>query len=85
MKINRKYNKLIPAKATFIDVYRVLQMFEVTDPCLQHAIKKLLQPGKRGVKDLDLDINEAMQSLQRYFDMREEEVAMPVPPLHTGE
>ena len=25
---------------THIDVYRVLELFEVTDPCVQHAVKK---------------------------------------------
>ena len=28
-----------------IDVYRVLLLFGVTDPCLQHATKKLLCAG----------------------------------------
>ena len=37
-----KYNKL--------DIYRILKLYEVSDPCLQHAIKKLLCAGKRGVK-----------------------------------
>ena len=36
-----------------IDVYRVLELFEVTDPCLQHAIKKLLCAGTRGSKDVE--------------------------------
>jgi hypothetical protein len=27
---------------THIDVYRVLKLYNVTDPCLQHAVKKLL-------------------------------------------
>ena len=31
-----------------IDIYRVLQLFGVTDPCLQHAAKKLLCAGQRG-------------------------------------
>ena len=35
-----KYNKL--------DIYRILKLYEVNDPCLQHAIKKLLCAGKRG-------------------------------------
>ena len=57
----------------FIDVYRVLKLFNVTDPCLQHAIKKLLCSGQRGVKDSDKDIQEAIDSLQRYQDMRVED------------
>ena len=31
-----------------IDIYRVLELFEVTDPCLQHAIKKLYALAAEG-------------------------------------
>lgn len=58
----------------FIDVYRVLDLFEVTDPCITHAVKKLLVSGKRGGgKDRDRDIQEAIDSLERYKEMRREE------------
>jgi len=63
-----------PCPFTEVDVYRVLLMFEVADPCLQHAIKKLLVPGSRGGKDAARDVREAMASLQRWVDMRAEEV-----------
>lgn len=53
-----------------LDVYRVLELFNVTDPCIQHAVKKLLCSGQRGLKDSDRDINEAIDSLQRYNEMR---------------
>lgn len=56
-----------------IDVYRVLELFNVTDPCLQHAIKKLLCAGKRGAKDEEQDVQEAMDTLERYQDMKVEE------------
>jgi len=52
-----------------IDIYRVLMLFEVTDPCLQHAIKKLLVSGKRGHKDQYKDIQEAIDSLNRWQDI----------------
>lgn len=65
------YFKPCPYKQ--IDVYRVLQLFEVNDPCLQHAIKKLLVAGGRGSKDKVKDIQEAMDTLSRYQDMRIEE------------
>lgn len=56
-----------------IDVYRVLQLFEVTDPCLQHAIKKLLVPGKRGAgKDIARDVREAVDTLKRWQEMQQE-------------
>jgi hypothetical protein len=56
-----------------IDVYRVLELFNVTDPCLQHAVKKLLCAGKRGAKDEEQDVQEAMDTLERYQDMKVEE------------
>jgi len=56
-----------------IDVYRVLHLFNVTDPCLQHAIKKVLVAGGRGHKDITKDIQEAIDTLRRWQEMRMEE------------
>lgn len=56
-----------------IDVYRVLILFCVTDPCLQHAIKKLLCAGNRGVKDELKDVQEAITSLTRYLEIKSED------------
>ena len=57
-----------------IDVYRTLELWGITDPCLQHALKKLLVPGKRGAgKDMAKDVQEAIDSLQRWQEMREED------------
>ena len=60
-----KYNKL--------DIYRILSLYDVTDPCLQHAIKKLLCAGKRGVKNQTQDINEVILSLKRFLEMQGED------------
>ena len=57
----------------WIDVYRVLVLFGVTNPCLQHAIKKLLCAGQRGVKDQKQDVQEAIASLVRYLEMQTED------------
>ncbi len=57
----------------WIDVYRVLVLFDVTNPCLQHAIKKLLCAGQRGVKDQKQDVQEAIASLLRYLEMQTED------------
>ena len=57
----------------WIDVYRVLVLFGVTNPCLQHAIKKLLCAGQRGVKDERKDIEEAVSSLVRCLEMQTED------------
>lgn len=56
-----------------IDVYRVLDLFNVTNPCVQHAIKKLLCKGIRGVKDERRDVEEAVSSLVRYLEMQTED------------
>lgn len=58
-----------------IDIYRVLQIYDVTDPCIQHAVKKLLCAGKRGYKEVEKDVEEAIQSLVRYQEMRKEEAS----------
>lgn len=56
-----------------IDVYRVIDLFGITDPCIQHALKKLLAAGVRGAKDTAKDIGEAIDTLERWQDMRDEE------------
>ena len=57
-----------------VDVYRVLELFSVTDPCFQHAIKKLLVAGGRGVKDMPKDVQEAIDTLERWKTMRQEDL-----------
>lgn len=57
-----------------IDVYRVLQLFNVTDQAIGHAIKKLLLPGVRtGGKTIDEDVKEAVVTLTRWQAMRQED------------
>lgn len=58
-----------------VDVYRVLDLFGVTDQALGHAIKKLLVAGGRGVKDQRKDIQEAVDTLQRRLEMMDEDNA----------
>lgn len=60
---------------THIDVYRVLELFEVIDPAIQHAVKKLLCAGGRGAKSQPQDVQEAIDSLTRWQDMRKEDQA----------
>lgn len=57
----------------YIDVYRVIDLWEIKDPCIQHALKKVLSGGKRGAKDEARDIQEAIDSLERWKAMREED------------
>ena len=86
----RKYNHYFKnvAHLECIDVYRVLELFGVTDPCLQHAVKKLLCAGIRGVKDQGKDIQEAIDALQRALEMRQEDdkaaVTLPLSEFNAG-
>lgn len=52
-----------------IDVYAVLTLFEVTDPCIAHAAKKLLCTGNRGHKDFETDVQDAIDSLVRWKEL----------------
>lgn len=56
-----------------IDVYRVCDLFNVTQPALQHAIKKLLCAGRRGAKDYERDLREAVDSINRALQMAAED------------
>jgi hypothetical protein len=68
------YFKKCPYDA--VDVYRVLELFGVTDQALGHAIKKLMVAGGRGAgKDIGTDIQEAIDTLLRWQEMRREDVA----------
>lgn len=52
-----------------IDIYDVLKAWNVTNPAIQHAIKKLLQPGERGHKDKLTDLREAGKSIDRAIEL----------------
>jgi len=57
-----------------VDVYRVLKLFNVTDPCIQHSVKKLLVAGGRGGgKDISKDIQEAIDTLERWKEIQAED------------
>ncbi len=54
---------------TSIDVYKVLQLFEVIDPCLQHIVKKALCAGQRGHKDFKKDIQDILDTAKRCVEI----------------
>ena len=62
--MNTKYNREIKPNI-FVDVYDVLKAFEVTNPALQHLIKKALAVGKRGHKDESEDYQDIIDSAVR--------------------
>lgn len=69
-----KYFKDI-AKYLKLDIYRILDLYKVTDHAIGHAIKKLLLAGDRtGGKSLVDDVTEARDTLNRWLEMREEDL-----------
>ena len=62
-----------------VDVYRVLELFNVVNPCVQHAIKKLLCAGLRGkgsqMQDLEEAINASGPRIIQMQKAREQEKA----------
>ena len=62
----------VDCKGRSIDVYDVLNAFGVTCPAAQHAIKKLLMPGKRWHKSELGDLLEARASVDRAIDLAHE-------------
>lgn len=56
-----------------IDVYRVLEIFGVVDPVMQHICKKALNAGQRGHKDLQRDVQDIVDSAQRKLAMLQED------------
>ena len=52
-----------------IDVYEVLLRFGVTDPCLQHIVKKALCTGNRGHKSLKTDMKDIHDTAVRMLAM----------------
>lgn len=59
-------------KGVRIDPYRILSTYNITHPAQQHAIKKLLRAGE-SVKDLLGDINETIETLERWKVMIHED------------
>lgn len=67
--VNPKYNR--PCKGVTIDVYDVLHAFNVTNPALQHLVKKALAVGQRGHKDKMEDLRDILASAQRAIELEE--------------
>lgn len=67
-----KYTRQIPTldgRTVPVDVYCVLAAFPTGSSAIDHAVKKLLAPGARGVKSRKQDIQEAVASLNRALDL----------------
>lgn len=62
--------RLLKGKATVrVDIYDVLNAFEITCPARQHALKKLLLAGGRGSKSERTDLEEAHNSIKRSIEL----------------
>lgn len=58
-----------------IDIYRLLELYDVTCPVAQHVIKKAFAAGKRGAKNKARDMHDIADSANRWLEMREEDNA----------
>lgn len=56
-----------------IDVYRVLEIFGVTCPVMQHVVKKALNAGQRGHKNQRRDVQDIADSAKRKLAMLDED------------
>lgn len=65
-----KYHREI-APGVWVDVYDVLKAWKVENPALQHLIKKALQPGARGHKDLEQGMDDIVASAIRARELEE--------------
>ena len=52
-----------------IDLYHVARLYDITDPALFHAFKKIACAGKRGAKDRAQDVQEAIDALKRWREL----------------
>ena len=68
-KYDRKLWDKYEDRHCVVDVYRVLDAFQVTCPATAHAVKKLLCAGIRGHKDNEQDLDEAAQSIEEARQM----------------
>jgi DNA-binding protein Fis len=70
-RVNRKHSHYFKdvSGVDQIDVYAVLRLFDVTDPCLQHIVKKALCAGRRGAKDWAKDVQEIADTANRLIEL----------------
>ncbi len=67
------YRKPIPANWPYIDVYRLVELYDIPRGPVEHAFKKMVALGKRGgSKDYRKDLEECIASLQEAIKMMDE-------------
>ena len=68
-KYHREIFDIAGNESIYVDVYSILAAFEVTNPALQHLIKKALCAGLRGHKNELTDMDDIIESAYRAKDM----------------
>ncbi len=63
---NKYMREILPG--IWIDVYHLLDAFKTDSAAVDHAVKKCVAPGQRGVKDRIQDLEEARDSLNRAIE-----------------
>ena len=80
MSSGSKYHRKllgIDGRECTTDVYRVLSAFNVTQPAVQHAIKKLLCAGIRGKGGEVQDLSEAIDAVgARLLEIEQEKAGV---------
>lgn len=71
-KYVRLISDMVTGEPVSVDVYCVLEAFNVTNPGLQHAIKKLLCAGLRGKGDTIQDLKEAQDAISRAITIEQQ-------------
>lgn len=72
--MSRQFSRYFrPCPYSEIDLYRVFLIFGISNPAIQHAIKKLAFAGQRGGKDYEQDIREAIAAAERAIELRNED------------
>lgn len=70
--MNDPYRKTIPRREDGTsDIYDVIFAYKVSNPAVEHAIKKLLCPGVRGAKGVLQDLDEARKSIVRAIELEQ--------------
>ena len=78
LPISGKYDREVIGlcgKRVVVDVYRVLDAFGVTDPAMQHLIKKALCAGLRGHKNTATDLKDILHSAHKALELFEQKEA----------
>lgn len=63
-------------KGVLVDPYRIFRIYGITDPAIQHAVKKLLRLGRDKESTPTQDVLEAISSLKRFVAMEEEDASV---------